>query len=291
MCFEPNCSLDSFGKMWGSSVVKSIFPYDMYTSIDQLLQDTQWPPAPQFRSLLCEKKEMYSLETILKLYEKIHKSLDTSIAEFKEKLGVNNHCPLNELADHAFDVDLHVYVDTWIKFEEEKRAGEMSNMHDFLCYYNRLDTELLVEAMQQYIESFLDNFGVNSNEYITLPALAEVTLWKKYDTRKYRPYSFNADFADVAQLIRSQLAGGLSAVFCRHVQLDGWLTKYDPSVHFAKNGDPFRQIISYDVNSKCIILIMSKIVNSLIALTFRDTYEFKTHLLNCFFTEKFSLTI
>ena len=250
MCFGPNCSLDAFGKMWGSSVVKSIFPYDMYKSIDQLLLDTEWPSAPHFKNLLSDRKKMYSLETILQLFEKVHTQLNITIAEFKEKLGLNIHCPLTQLADHAFDVDLHVYVDTWIKFENEKQAGRMRNMHDFLCYYNRLDTELLVEAMKKYIDSFLDNFGVNSNEFITLPALAETTLWKKYDTTRYRPFSFNTDFGDIAQLIRSQLAGGLSAVFCRHVQLEGWLTKYDRSVHFAKNDEPFRQIISYDVNSE-----------------------------------------
>ena len=252
MNFGPGCGLNQFGKMWGSRTIKSIFPYDLYRTIDDIYNDTEWPCAPNFASILRPQKHLYDAQTMRSIFLKVSQSISVSEEIFARKLGLDQNCPLEHMHEHAFDIDLHTFTDTWIFFEEEKREGRMENMYDFLVHYNKLDTELLVEAMQSYIKSFLENFQVNANSFVTLPAMAECILWKSYDTSRYRPFSFNKDFADLAKLIRSQIAGGLSAVFTRHIQLAGSSSGYDPSVHFAANGDVFRSIISYDVNSKCL---------------------------------------
>ena len=246
MTFGPGCSLDEFGKMWGANIKKGCFPYEKYLTIQQLVEDTQWPCLGDFKSKLSLKKYTYSEEQLNLKFEKIQSHLDISKQDFLQKLtGCQSHESHLESP-----VDLDVYCEMWIVFENGKRKNTMTNMMEFLCYYNALDTEVLTEAMKRYISSFYTNFRTCPNEFVTLPGIAETILWQYYDAEEFMPYSFNQEYADVSQLIRSQLAGGLSCVFSRHVQVGQGEIKYDHSVYHATNGQRFTQLISFDVNSK-----------------------------------------
>ena len=246
MAFGPGCSLDDFGKMWGAAVTKGCFPYEKYTTIDQLLQDTNWPSILDFKSKLSNKIYKYSKQHLMDKYQQIQCHLSITRDEFLSKVKGKE----NQASSLDSPVDLDVYCKMWIVFEHGKRNQSITNMMDFLCYYNALDTEVLTEAMQKYISSFLGNFGICPNEFVTLPGIAEKILWQYYDNDKFQPYSFNEEFADVSRLIRSQLAGGLSCVFSRHVEVGQGEIKYNPSVYYAENGQRFTQLIAFDVNSK-----------------------------------------
>ena len=244
MAFGPGCSLDDFGKMWGANVRKGCFPYEKYTTIEDLAKDTQWPTLEDFKSKLSCKTYNYSQQQLDDKYQEIQTKLDISKQEFFTKIG------RLEMDSFESPIDLNVYCQMWIVFEQGKRNKSINNMLEFLCFYNSLDTEVLTEAMEKYISSFLENFGVCPNEFITLPAIAEKILWQYYDNDSYQPYSFNEEFSDVSKLIRSQLAGGLSCVFSRHVEVGMAEMKYDSSVYHAANGKRFTQLIAFDVNSK-----------------------------------------
>ena len=256
MTFGPGCSLDEFGKMWGAAVKKGCFPYEKYLSIEQLVEDTEWPALVDFTSKLSNKVYKYSNNQILCIFDQLAEKIQISMEDFRQKL--------TPMIDDVMSspVDLDVYCQMWAIFEHGKQEKTINNMMDYLCYYNALDTEVLCEAMEKYISSFLNNFGICPNEYVTLPAIAETILWHYYDDSLYLPYSFNEEFADVSKLIRSQLAGGLSCVFSRHVEIGDCEIIYDSSVYHAENGQRFTQLVAFDVNSKfCSLKIYYQLFN------------------------------
>ena len=245
MSFGPNCSLDSFGKMWGAKVTKGCFPYEKYQTIAQLRQDKVWPELIDFQSKLSGKTYHYTMEQIEDIYTNLKHKVDVSKMEFRRMINIDESTITLESP-----IDLVVYCEMWSIFENGKRNGTICNMLDFLCHYNALDTELLVDAMRRYIKSFLDNFQTCPNEYLTLPGISERILWNYYDDSQYKPYSFNQEFANISDLIRSQLAGGLSCVFSRHVEVGSGDMIHDETVYKAQNGDRFTQLVAYDVNSE-----------------------------------------
>lgn len=50
LSYSSPCSLDQYLKQWGASAQKSIFPYEKYSSIEQLRADTEFPPYDDFYS-------------------------------------------------------------------------------------------------------------------------------------------------------------------------------------------------------------------------------------------------
>ena len=244
LTFGPGCSLDDFAKMWGASINKGCFPYEKYTTIEQLNSDKDWPCLQDFKSKLGRKSFTYTAEQVLEYIKEYQQSLPFNQDEIFAKIMSQDMIRVES------SVDLEVYLQMWKIFENGKCDGRITSMMDFLCYYNALDTEVLTEAMQKYISSFLINFKTCPNEYITLPAIAETILWNNYDASQYLPYSFNEEFADLSNLIRSQLAGGLSCVFARHVEVGQQEMIYDPKVYHAANGERFQQLIAFDVNSE-----------------------------------------
>ena len=251
LSFGPGCTLDQFSKMWGTSARKSIFPYELYETIEELECSTVWPQMCDFKSTLSSRQFEQEKEEIMKLATKINDEIGVRKQDFLSRIGANF-----ETESLVTPVELETYVNMWIYFEQSKKNGTMTNMLDYLCFYNQIDTEVLAEAMKNYTRAFIENFKINPNEYITLPGVSERILWSFFDDSRYRPYSFNMDFADVAKTIRSQLAGGLSCVFSRHVELVGSENRYAHAVHYAENGEPFNQIIAYDVNSESKIMII-----------------------------------
>ena len=243
MMFGPGCSLDSFAKMWGTEATKGFFPYDKYETIDEMLGDVNWPKLSDFNSKLGRQTFEYSLQDA---EEKLQSYNLTTFAS-KEELLIK----IMTSDDKIYSpIDLDTYCQMWSVFENGKRDGRIQNMMDFLCFYNARDTEVLADAMVRYSNAFMANFNICPIEYITLPAIAEKVLWNFYDDTLFKPFSFNQEFGDVAALIRSQLAGGLSCVFTRHVEVGAGEMKYDYNVYHAANGHRFTQLIAFDVNSE-----------------------------------------
>ena len=252
--FTSGCSLDSFARMWGSTQSKAIFPYEKYTSIIQLETDTTWPSMIDFKSTLKNSNNETTMDELKDNFKNIASVLKISEAEFVRKLSMTTTAnQLEDLLSQTFPVSISAYVDTWKYFEEEKTNGFMTNMADYLKHYNSLDTEVLCDAFKNYIHSFIDNFGVNPNDFCSLPGIAETVLWKYYDSSKYVAYSFNERYSFVYELIREKLSGGLSTVFQRHVEIGKEEDlPYSKSVTHAGNNLPFKHLLSVDVNSKLL---------------------------------------
>ena len=138
----------------------------------------------------------------------------------------------------------------WLFYEIKFRCGEMTSMLDYLIYYNSLDTISLVQAFEKYIDSFLNNFNCNPNDFITLPGLAEHVMWSKFNADKYSAYTVGEKFGHINRLIRNNLMGGLSCVFARHIEVGPSAISFNRNVTTAKNGHPFDRIVAMDANSE-----------------------------------------
>ena len=261
--FTSGCSLDSFARMWGSTQSKGIFPYEKYTTIDQMENDNTWPSMIDFKSTLKNPSYATSEQELMDNFKLINSVLNVTEFEYVQKLSMyTTSTEINQLLSQKFPASISSYVETWKYFEQEKNSGFMGNMLEYLKYYNSLDTEVLCDSFKNYIHSFIDNFGVNPNDFCSLPGIAETVLWKHYDSSKFVAYSFNARYSFVYELIREKLSGGLSTVFQRHVEIgkEEELT-YSRSVTHAENNQPYKHLVSVDVNSKCITLNLYPIQN------------------------------
>ena len=250
--FTSGCSLDDFTRMWGAQTNKSIFPYEKFESIKSLKEQKHWPEMSDFHSSLRTPKFTISLNDLEKLHQKISNIFGTTEAEFIKQIDPTTGCSSKQdLALCKFPVDVEVYVEMWILFEKSITSGEMQSMLDFLKFYNSLDTISLVQAFQNYVSSFLENFDVCPNDFITLPGLSERIMWNKCNIDKYLPYTFGPQFGHLNKLIRDNLKGGLSCVFARHITVGQSVNNFAKQVNYAPNGERYDRIVAMDANSEC----------------------------------------
>ena len=128
--YTAPCRLSKYLKQWGSELAKSIFPYSLYNSIEEVEQATEFPP-----------------------YEAFYSELTQS------------------------NVNREEYNDARNEFERRKRLPsnhpeKMNTMKDWLKYYNCLDTQPLVGAMENSFQKFFFYFKVDPNMHLSLPTLA-----------------------------------------------------------------------------------------------------------------------
>ena len=249
--FTSGCSLDSFTRMWGTETKKSIFPYEKFDSIESLEACKEWPPMSDFNTTLCKAKIKYSKQEINTLLDKLRLKISLHDIQLLKQLDPSgSSTTIDDLTNVEFPAKLDAYIEMWIYFHEKCSLGEMNSMMDYLCFYNSLDTISLVEAFEKYIDSFIDNFDCNPNDFITLPGLAERVMWSKFDSSKFAAYTVGKSFGHINELIRDNLMGGLSCVFARHIEVGSNADKFGLNVTTASNGDKFNRIVAMDANSK-----------------------------------------
>lgn len=61
MNYSPPCSLDRFLQSWEASFTKSIFPYQLYSSVEELHQSTEFPAREDFFNSLKQVNLIISL--------------------------------------------------------------------------------------------------------------------------------------------------------------------------------------------------------------------------------------
>ena len=249
--FTSGCSLDAFTKMWGADTNKAIFPYEKFKTIESLENATNWPPMIDFRSSLGKDNFKCTVTEIEFALKKIRTSISLDDIQLLKQLDPSGRAKnLDDLVDCVFPVKLESYADMWVFFKNKIETGEMKSMMDYLKYYNSLDTICLVQAFRKYINSFLENFDCNPNDFVTLPGLAERVMWSKFDSSEFSAYTVGNTFGHVNKLIRENLMGGLSCVFARHIEVGPSADKFDQTVTSASNGHPFDRIAAMDANSK-----------------------------------------
>ena len=255
--FTSGCNLDSFATMWGAQVSKSVFPYEKYIDVDSMKEDKFWPRLREFSSSLRPTILQYNLEEITEIFKLAVEKINTDEFTFLFMVQPSDDIlSFDELSQHKFPICLRTYVEMWILYTKKLNDGSFNSMLDYLKYYNSIDTEILADSFKNYVESFVNNFRLSPIGFITLPGYAERVMYSMYNTGENKPYSFSEKFGFINELLRENLAGGLSCVFKRHVEINSVDENYSPVVHRASNGEKFIKLIAYDANSKSLKIII-----------------------------------
>ena len=75
-------------------------------------------------------------------------------------------------------------------------------MAEYLKYYNELDTQLLMKAIDSYTEGFYQQWKVNIHQSMSLPGIAEKLAYMSYPENCTPIYSFGDQFKKYSVDIR-----------------------------------------------------------------------------------------
>ena len=256
-------SLSKFTKTFGAQGSKGLFCYEFFDSIDQAKACTVWPGYKEFKSSLKYPNEHDIDSRMQKAFEMANNELDLTADQFLEKMGISNDCyELNpdpnvfpssinyELADLHLTVDPVQYIENFIIYEDLSRTGVVTNLFDFLKWYNLQDCIILKEALQGFSKLFQENLKINPLEYITLPAMAERVMWDHFDDKIGNAFSLAE--REINLMIRESSMGGLTAIIDgRHQEINVSRADrvHDAKVYTTPNGATIVEMHSWDYNN------------------------------------------
>ena len=252
--------LADFARSWGAEVEKGLFPYELYTNIDEAKSAVEWPNYRNFQNSLAYKNVPNFLNELKAGFNKVNHRV--SLTEFSEQFS----CPeiLDQSPDGVTFPDKLVFKDSdrrfvtspldyceaWEQFEFLISCHQINNMFDFLKYYNNNDTKILATAFGNYAKCFWETFKVNPMEFFSLSQMSESIMYNEFDKTQNRPYSLSN--GELNKLIRESNCGGATIVFGRHAianpdMID--MMSFDKTVWSLKNGEIIRKIVGFDFNS------------------------------------------
>ena len=138
------------------------------------------------------------------------------------------------------DEDYKFVCDKW-------KTKNKTTLRDLLIWYNNLDVQPFLTALQNQIDVFSTEFGMDMlKDGWTIPALTMKYLFKSALSNKNQKWVFfslpeNKE-ADYHSLLREQMVGGPSIVFTRHHEKD--VTRIRD-----KDGKSVQVCAGYDANA------------------------------------------
>ena len=198
--------MDRYILQWGSKLRKSIFPYSLFNSIEELEAATEFPKPEGFFN------DLKQCKVDVKLYEEAR-----SLYESRKKLPIGN-------------------------------PNRMENMKCWLRYYNQLDTEPLIHAIENSFQAFNQYFGIDPHLHHSLPSMAFDAMFSNYDCSLPHVVTLDSNNDDIRLLFRKNLIGGLTSVLHRHLDLTGGTSSPHNARH-VPNGRPLTHAASWDCNS------------------------------------------
>ena len=150
----------------------------------------------------------------------------------------------------SVDVDLY----NECKKEYDRRCSlpsghiqKWSSFEDYLKFYNLSDVAPASLALIKQFETYLENFGCYPNHYLGLPSFAKAVMFSQYNESSPSIFTFPQN-SDATTVFRSNMIGGLTNVYKRHVTLN----QNEDAAHaakYSKRGRPWQKIEFYDINS------------------------------------------
>lgn len=121
------------------------------------------------------------------------------------------------------------------------KKRNMKSLKDFLVYYNTLDVDPGMEAIDKHLK-LLWRLGVDPlKETFTISGLAFLYLFKK----KFAPFAlFNN--GEMFRSVKASMVGGPSIVYCRHAKVGE--TKIKPH-RYGDEAKTVKSIVGFDANS------------------------------------------
>ena len=147
-------------------------------------------------------------------------------------------------------LDPLTYIKGYISYLELKELNLVSNMFDYLAYYNKDDVRILISALTNYNTLFVQNLDINPLDFISLPGLAERIMWKMYDDKVGSPYSMDRE--KLTEEIRKSRTGGIVKILTtRHVEVGVAESDriYSDIVYTLPNGQMIKILKVVDFNN------------------------------------------
>ena len=122
------------------------------------------------------------------------------------------------------------------------RDRGMTRFQDFLVYYNCLDVEPFVEAVNRMMQFYLDRQMDIFKMAISAPGIARVMLYKSAQSQGVNFALFDTFQKDTYHTFKANLTGGPSIIFKRHLEVGKSLIRGDPL-------KPCKKVLGYDANA------------------------------------------
>ena len=232
---------------------KDLWPYLYYKSIDEIKSAVTFPPIIAFTkkktaNALKELVEVYNSKPDLVSFGSCLHYFGIDTTKFtNDELGSKELIPLDQIEDDL-KVSPLAYAMCKDNFDNNIGSGLWTSMLDMLRQYNLIDCHILQEAWKAYCDLFYEVLGVDVQLYMSLSQLAQTVLFKYYPTGASPVITIGQKFTWLNKEIRSNLCGGLSAVFHRHASIK-MNPHYPKSVFFTPNNSRVRKICQLDINS------------------------------------------
>jgi len=254
-------SLAKFASMFKLDISKQLFPYEKFSTINEIKSQIKWPDYPDFVSKLgtsytfkmsdlsnmLEKRFFATFGELLDYYKlNLEGFSDCQRASVYLPTLSNEQIPKLERHFNISPID---YFQQKIEYDQKISSGEYETFCCYLVEYNLMDCRLLTQAMSRFIKLFKNCFRVCLFDKLSLPGISEQIMWQHFDGNCPKMFSFDESYGFLNERIREKLQGGPTIIMHRHIELAGEAEKFIKEVHYAENGDSFKKVVSYDYNA------------------------------------------
>ena len=215
-------NLKSFFKASGVSEQKGFFPYDYFTSAEQL-DDTTLPLYETFYSTIkgCNvlQEDYATFQKLINQGKSEQEALQILCLTSKPKTSPENYQWLQQL---------------WTE-------NQWSSGADYLKWYNDLDVTSMVQAIENMNE-FYKNIHIDFIQAISIPSVTMRVYFKSITDPAAEFHLFNPKNKGIYHLFKESIVGGPSIIFNRYHEADKTFIRNNPN-------KPCQKIISYHANA------------------------------------------
>ena len=219
----PGYNLKSFFKVFDANEEKGFFPYDYFTSTDQL-DETSLPPYETFYSAI---KGCNVLEEEFNAYQKLRDRGKNEQEAFHALL-------LTEIPETGRENNKWL-IDLWNK-------NGWTTFADYLRWYNNLDMTPMITAIERMNEYYKEKNIDFMHQAITLPGVAKWFCLDSITDNTAEIHLFSQKQQDIYNLFKENIIGGPSLIFNHEMEVGKSFIHNNPD-------KPCKSVIGYDANA------------------------------------------
>ncbi len=169
----PNTNYKTFLKCYGTKDDKSYFPYSWFS--DSALLD--YPKLPDFNDFYSELKQTNVLNEPGELQDH-NRKLNSWIIDFAKAYKNNVQSEYDDLFDKLEALkEPNTARENYNQLLDIFESNEMENFADWIRFYNNLDSEPMVEAIEKMLEHYrTENIDLLKSA-ISIPGIARQVLF------------------------------------------------------------------------------------------------------------------
>ena len=188
--FSNPMSLDAFGKTCGvTSAEKTTYPYEYFSSMEELRETTQFPPYPAFKSSLAKPVANAAAELIKLINENFQSGFWSTVDDIRKFFGCFEELEFDMVDGRVEKMQTtdgrkfeEVFHTSPVKYYNSRIIFDSSckNMSDYLRVYNLNDTILLEACIKAYAKGFFEDWGYNIHTRMSLPGVSQGRFMIKF---------------------------------------------------------------------------------------------------------------